>query len=141
MWIKTLKWVCKTSPKILLKSCIKQSKKDPIYRPLKKLAVTVQSAALATVGRPPGRPANGQKTDRWASGRPRPGTESRSLCRSTGPVDRGFPESRSSLRSTGSVDRPSSQNWCARLCTSVDRPTPSSVDRSGRAAEARPEHI
>ena len=67
-------------------------------------------------------------------------TESRLSVRSTARSTGAFPESKSSLRSTGSVDRPSSQNWRARLCTSVDRlgrPTSSSVNRSGRPAEAR----
>ena len=57
------------------------------------------------------------------------------------PVDRGTgAESRSSLRSTGSVDRPSSRPGVHVLCMSVDRLgrlTSSSVDRSGRPAEAR----
>ena len=78
-------------------------------------------SALAAGGRPARSTANGQKIDRWSLGRPRPGTESRPLCRLTDPVDRGFPESRSSLAVDRSVDRPSSQSWRARLCTSVDR--------------------
>ena len=78
--------------------------------------------------------------------------------RSTGPVDRGLDTEsslsvRSTARSTGAfpesralwtVDRPGrpalQPDWRARLCTSVDRlsrPTPSSVDQSGRPAEAR----
>ena len=63
-------------------------------------------------------------------GRPWPGTESRSLCRSTDLVDRGFPESRSSLRSTGPP---------ARLaCTSVHvgRPTRSTDFKLGRPARS-----
>ena len=56
-------------------------------------------------------------------------TESRLSVRSTGPVDQGFPESRSSL-AVDRVGRPALQ-YCLACTTS------SSVDRSGRPAEAR----
>ena len=66
-------------------------------------------------------------------GRSRLVTESRALCRSTDPVDRGhFQRAELSGRSTVPVDRPPAKCWRARLCTSVDRtgrPTTAAVDR------------
>ena len=117
---KPLKRVGKTGAKIHLKSCLKQSIRAPIYR-LGKTSRWGKTAAWTAVGRPARSTANGQKSDRWSLGRPARSTvaetESRALCRSTDPVDRGFPES----RALWTVDRPSSQTWRARLCTSVDR--------------------
>ena len=129
---------------------VENSPTKPPFIGQRKLALWSSQQLWTAVGRPPtvknltvgpavdrpGRLRPGTESRHSLSvdrpGRPWPGTENRDLCRSTDPVDWSFPESRRSLRSTGTVDRPSSQNWRACLCTSVDRlgrPTSSSVDR------------
>ena len=81
---KPLNRVGKTGLKTLQKSYTKQPPKVSIYRARK----TSRWEPDWPVGRPPGRPANGQNSDRWASGRPagRPWPGYREL--SSLPVDR-----------------------------------------------------
>ena len=127
-----------------LENLRENSPKSPLYIGLEKTSCWAifqpRRLAVDRAGRPPTvrNLTVGATVDR--PGRPLPGTENKVLCRSTGPVDRGFPESRSSLRSTG-VGRPAIQPELACTSVHVGRPTPSSVDRSGRPAEARSEQL
>ena len=111
----------KSSPKTLLKSCEKQSKGTPIYRPPKSRRwVPNQQSGLLAVDRPVDRPTVRFLTVESAVDR----------CLANGPaVDRPVDQaiSREQRHSDG---RPALGR--ARLCTSVDRygrPTSDSVDR------------
>ena len=119
-----------------LKNLRENNSQIPQFIELEKL--TVGSQVGLSVNRPIDRPTVRILTVEPAIDRPvdrGTGTESRALCRSTGPVDRGFLESFCSL-AVDRVGRPALQpNWRARS-VHVGRPTPGSVDRSGRPAEA-----
>jgi len=71
------------------KTYAKQPKGMGIYSPFIKLVVGPRQQKKSTVGRLPGRPSNGQKSDRCASGRPGLDTESNSSLPVDRPVDRG----------------------------------------------------
>ena len=125
---KPLERVGKTGSKSLQKSLSKQPQM-PHFIESGKLAVGVcqncRSTARST--------ANGQKSDRWGwvdrPGRPNLWNREQTLCRSTGPVDRGFLESKA-LRTVDRPGQPSRSTGpparlvhvCARLA--VDRLTP-----------------
>ena len=108
-----------------------------IYNPFQKLAVGPRQQKKSAVGRPPGRPANGQIFNRCATGRPpcRPGldTESNSFLPVDRPVDRGhFQRAKLSGGRPGRSTGLPAKRLCARLCTSADRtsrPTSAVVNR------------
>ena len=120
-----------------LENLVENSPQKPTYIGLEKLAVGafIQPWQL-TVNRP-GRPPTvrnltvGPAVDHGLEQRAE--LSASRPTRSTG----AFQRAEALWRSTDPVDWPSSQNWRARLCTSVDRlgrPTPTSVDRPGRPA-------
>ena len=140
-WRKLLNRVGKTGSKTTSKSFLKQPPKAPFYR-ARETSRWGNFSALTAVGRPPTVRflTVGASVDR--PGRPWHGYREQALCPIHRPVNRGLSREQSSLdgrpsRSTG----PPARRPPARLaCTSVDRvgrPTPSSVNRSGRPAEAR----
>ena len=105
-WRKPLKRVEEKLVQNPLENLIENSPQKPQFIGLEKLAVGVIFQPWRLTVDRPGQPPTvrilivGASVDR--PGRPLPGTESRALCRSTGPVDRGFPES----RALWTVDRP-----------------------------------
>ena len=112
-----------------LENLIENSPQKSNFIGLEKLAVGSQ------IGLSVDRPVDGQNSDRCASGRPAgdrgPRTESRALCQSTGPADRGFLESRSSL-AVNRVDRPALQPELACTSVHIGRPTRSTDFKLGR---------
>ena len=112
---------------LLLKNFYKIAQRNGyIYSPFIKLAVGLRQQKKSAVGRPPSRPANGQISDRCASGRPpgRSGLDTESS--SSLPVDRGhFQRAELSGRSTDPVDRPPA----LAACTSCARRSIGPVDQ------------
>ena len=116
--LKTLLKHSRSQEKFAPKNLAKNPKRWGLYRPIRKLAVRAELAALTGNGRPARSTANGRKYDRWATAVDRPGRPKQTESTVSAPVDPS--------------GRPSQcLQTCTDLCTSVDRPgrpTPPLVD-------------